>query len=244
MLARADLHIHSYVSDGEASPKDIVKYARKLKLNVISITDHNSFLGSVIASRYAEEHDIVVLLGNEVRTVWGDVLIFCEEPITVSENPYLLRDIAKENSCVIIPAHPFDLKRLGVGGKSRIYDLWDGFEVFNARSDPITNLLSYLMLRNKSKTLLSNSDAHTLSEIGCSYNLIYVNDLKKEEVLDALKKGRTLMRPAYKFNALHKMFSWSFKARLYGISEKQLAFKTNLLPVLRGGDSSSGSSSA
>ncbi len=221
MIVQADLHIHSYVSDGEASPKDIVKYARKLKLNIISITDHNSFVGSIIASKYAKEHNIIVLLGNEVRTSWGDILVFCEKPITISSNPYLLYDRVKENSCVIIPAHPFDLKRLGIGSKSKAYDLWDGFEVFNARSDPITNLLNYLVLRNTSKTLLSNSDAHTLPEIGCSYNLIHVNDLKIEDVLEALRKGQVLMKPAYRLNALYRMFSWSLRVRLHSISKKQ-----------------------
>lgn len=44
-LKRADLHIHTYYSDGQASPSDIVKAASNLGYEVISITDHDGVDG-------------------------------------------------------------------------------------------------------------------------------------------------------------------------------------------------------
>jgi len=47
----SDFHIHTVVSDGEPYPQEVVKYAKNIGLGAISITDHDSFLGSIIAVR-------------------------------------------------------------------------------------------------------------------------------------------------------------------------------------------------
>ena len=40
-----DLHIHTTYSDGTCSVKEILKQAESLKLDYISITDHDKCLG-------------------------------------------------------------------------------------------------------------------------------------------------------------------------------------------------------
>lgn len=42
---RADLHIHSYFSDGKYSPSEIIRYAAQNKLDIISLTDHDTIAG-------------------------------------------------------------------------------------------------------------------------------------------------------------------------------------------------------
>ena len=37
----ADLHMHSYYSDGTMSPREIVEDAKKRNVQLIAITDHN-----------------------------------------------------------------------------------------------------------------------------------------------------------------------------------------------------------
>ncbi|MEM4664172.1 MAG: PHP domain-containing protein, partial [Sulfolobales archaeon] len=71
------MHIHSYVSDGELSPEEIIRYAEFKGLNAISITDHNTFLGSYIALR--RKRKIVIVPGAEFRTELGDMLVLCEQ---------------------------------------------------------------------------------------------------------------------------------------------------------------------
>lgn len=81
---RADIHIHSYglengsydVTDESMTPKAIVDLAIEENLEVISITDHNEISNSIEAFKYAEDENLLVLLGIEVSTVNGHLLVY------------------------------------------------------------------------------------------------------------------------------------------------------------------------
>ncbi len=60
-----DLHIHSYYSDGELSPLDIVNIARDRNIGTISITDHDTLLGNLELFKY-EINDIKIIPGIEL----------------------------------------------------------------------------------------------------------------------------------------------------------------------------------
>lgn len=53
----SDFHIHSHYSDGVLSPIEIVDRYEKNGYKIISITDHDSILGSQIAYEYASDRD-------------------------------------------------------------------------------------------------------------------------------------------------------------------------------------------
>lgn len=70
-MLRADLHIHTVLSpcgDLEMSPLSILEAARKQKLDIIGITDHNSTRQSKIIRDAAKAFGIFVLTGAEVTT--------------------------------------------------------------------------------------------------------------------------------------------------------------------------------
>ena len=210
----SDFHIHTVVSDGEPYPQEVVKYAKHIGLGAISITDHDSFLGSIIAVRERKEK-IVVIPGAEVRTDWGDILTLCPSPIKISKNVYELVDIGRENGCLLIPAHPFDVLRLGIGSRSKCVKFWDGIEVFNGGSDPVSNILSILMLMNIPLPKISNSDAHVLSMVGSARTLILEECEDVECVLNALRKG--LVRPVFNYGirGLKNRVVWGIKRRMH-----------------------------
>jgi predicted metal-dependent phosphoesterase TrpH len=206
-----DFHIHSIASDGEAHPKDIVKYARKIGLSVVAITDHNTFTGSVIAEK-ASVRGITIVFGAEVRSVWGDILLLCPQPTKIEVDPYTLRERANRNNCLLIPAHPFDVLRLGIGGRVWL-PLWDGVEVFNGNSDPVTNTLTSFLLHGYNMPKLSNSDAHVLSMVGSTRNIIFAENPARDEVLEAIRKGRLKPLPSYSVRGLKDRFSWAIKRK-------------------------------
>ena len=214
MRARGDFHIHTLASDGKPHPVDVVKYAIHVGLNTIAITDHDTFSGSVIAVK-ARLPFVTVIYGAEVRSFWGDILVLCPQPIKISKDPYILRDISKDNNCLLIPPHPFDIVRLGVGKKAFLKNFWDGIECFNGSSDPITNLYTCLAFRNSSLPKLSNSDAHVLKMIGSSFNILYnLKDLSRDELLEVISKGYVRPKPAYSITGLKEKLVWSVKKRL------------------------------
>lgn len=64
---RADLHLHSYYSDGALSPRALVERAREAGLQIISITDHDNLAGIPEAMEAAEELGIEFIPGVEVN---------------------------------------------------------------------------------------------------------------------------------------------------------------------------------
>ncbi len=205
--------MHSYASDGEASPQEIVKLAKRKGILTISVTDHDTFVGSVLASEVASG-GIVVILGAEVRSSWGDILLLCDEPVGIRKDPEELREIANENNCLLIPAHPFDILRLGIGKKVYQHRMWDLVECFNAGSDPVMNAYTCIALRNYPLPKLANSDAHVLEMIGSAFNYLDVDSLSKESILEALRKGAIIPVPLYSVRGIKDRFVWTIKRKL------------------------------
>ena len=64
----ADLHTHSYYSDGYLSPKDLIQAASKSDCTHLALTDHDSVLGLKEANEFAELSGIKFINGVEVST--------------------------------------------------------------------------------------------------------------------------------------------------------------------------------
>ncbi len=88
----ADLHIHSTHSDGSMSIEDIVFYAKRIGLNTISITDHDTMAGISTAVSLGTDLGLRVIPGVEITT--RDIVrnrpvhILCYLP----KNPEILQD--------------------------------------------------------------------------------------------------------------------------------------------------------
>ena len=67
-MAKIDLHTHTNYSDGAYSPIELVKRAKQVGLNVISITDHDSINGLPEAMEYGREIGVEVIPGVELST--------------------------------------------------------------------------------------------------------------------------------------------------------------------------------
>ena len=68
---RADLHIHTVLSpcgDLYMSPSAIIEQAKKLHLDVIAITDHNSTRQVKVTQQIGKENGILVIGGVEITT--------------------------------------------------------------------------------------------------------------------------------------------------------------------------------
>lgn len=67
---RVDLHMHSWVSDGDVAPAEVVRLARAARLDVIAMTDHDTAAGVEEAVREAEGLPIAVVPGIEISSRW------------------------------------------------------------------------------------------------------------------------------------------------------------------------------
>ena len=66
---KADLHNHSFLSDGVLSIKDIIYYSKKIGLDCISIADHDTLAGIMQAYTLGEKIDISVIPGVEISSI-------------------------------------------------------------------------------------------------------------------------------------------------------------------------------
>lgn len=65
----ADLHLHTYYSDGSWSPADLIERAVELKIRCIAITDHDTMAG-VREAQHAAAGRLDIIPGVEINTVW------------------------------------------------------------------------------------------------------------------------------------------------------------------------------
>jgi predicted metal-dependent phosphoesterase TrpH len=68
MSMKIDLHMHTTYSDGAFSPTELVLKAKKVGLDVISITDHDSVNGLKEAMAVGKEIGVEVIPGLEIST--------------------------------------------------------------------------------------------------------------------------------------------------------------------------------
>ena len=73
-MKNTDLHTHSYYSDGEYSPKELVRLAKKRKIKNLALTDHNSIKGVREAIKEGKKINVNVIPAVEIRCDKGEIL--------------------------------------------------------------------------------------------------------------------------------------------------------------------------
>ncbi len=109
-MPRADLHIHTRVSDGLATVEQTIDHiAASGALDVVAITDHEDARGGHLAREYAASRSLPleVIVGAEVTTMQGHLLaLFIEEaPKSFRGIEATLYDIHRQGGIAIVP-HP------------------------------------------------------------------------------------------------------------------------------------------
>lgn len=67
---RVDLHCHSYYSDGDCSPQEILAMALLHRLDLLALTDHDTLLGYHELKKLAEHEAIHIVPGLECSVTW------------------------------------------------------------------------------------------------------------------------------------------------------------------------------
>ena len=73
-MTRADMHIHTYYSDGTQSPEDVIAAAEAAGLGLIAVTDHDTMGASGQVKELAAEAGIRAVDGIEI-SAYGEVKV-------------------------------------------------------------------------------------------------------------------------------------------------------------------------
>jgi glycosyltransferase involved in cell wall biosynthesis len=195
-----DLHLHTEWShDCSITTEDLLDHAEAIGLGGIAVTDHNVFGGALEAVEIARTRDLVVILGEEIKTDdQGEVIgLFLEEEITrgmtFADTIAAIRD---QGGIVYLP-HPFD-RLHAIPDPATIHRHLaeiDVLEVYNARllrdsfnDEALRFARKYGLLQG------AGSDAHVLQGLGTGAVRMRRFD-GPEEFLLSLRTAEILRRP-------------------------------------------------
>jgi predicted metal-dependent phosphoesterase TrpH len=165
---RVDLHNHTHFSpDSILSPKQFVREARRRRLDVAAVTDHNTIRGGLAVRELA---DFPVIIGEEVRSDDGELLgLFLTEevPRSLSGAETIVR--IKDQGGVVGVPHPFDSLRSALREEAMLalieqIDFIEGLNarmVFSAHNDKAREFA-----QKHGLPVSAGSDAHSRLEVG------------------------------------------------------------------------------
>lgn len=213
-MLKYDLHTHTnYSRCSNLKPEVLLKTAKKRGLNGIAITDHFRIKGALKVKKLNKDKNFEVIIGEEIKTQYGDVLAYyIKNHIKSTDFFEMVDEVKKQNGLIIIP-HPFRTS-LTPGHKfklplNKIKNKIDAVECFNARvvfqgdnkkADNIANKLKI------AKT--GGSDSHFKFEIATGYTLFNGN-LRK-----ALKNKETKANGSILYGSLGGLLSF-LRQRFY-----------------------------
>ncbi|RJP54158.1 MAG: PHP domain-containing protein [Anaerolineaceae bacterium] len=215
-MGTADLHIHSiYSHDATATVHAILKQAMDVGLDVIAITDHDEFRGSLEAQQIAPAYGVEVVPGAEVSTEDGHLValyIKTLPPAGMSIVDTLLH-IGRQGGIAIAP-HPFNNLPNSLSMKAvlralahpRAKDVLKGIETHNMGTqafDKVARKISaYLPLAR-----IASSDAHIYWAVGAGR--IEFAGKTARELRAALETNATLPIPYDGEESARAIFSWA-----------------------------------
>ena len=180
---KADLHIHTAVGDGMASPREILDYVEaETDLDVIAITDHDDLRGAVqTREAWAQgNYRFQVVPGMEVTAIEGHVIaLFVEEPLPSLRPVEEVLEAVHRQGGLAIAAHPLNwltrslnekaLERIAGSNQEGVY--LDGLETANQGPGARRRLERVVTLNRERYHLaeMGGSDAHFLKVIGSAY---------------------------------------------------------------------------
>jgi predicted metal-dependent phosphoesterase TrpH len=187
MLLKLDLHVHTtYSSDGHTTPQDLSRIVLKRGLDGVAVTDHN-----VLSRIHADE--IIVIPGIEISTKHGHILALnVHEPVKREMSADETVEMIHSQGGLAILPHPYDFFRSSLRPR-RLLARADAVETVNA-SSPFFALSKWFAARFASSANLpvtGGSDSHLPQTIGDGYTVIDTASRSIDEVVEAIRKGRT-----------------------------------------------------
>ena len=196
---RADLHMHTTVSDGRSTPEFMLEYAARWRqLDVLAITDHDRLDGSLWAFDQNGRYPFEIVPGVEVTSRDGHVLaLWVTRPIPMGLSLAETVAAIHEQGGVAVLAHPFELFispravwRTLHQPQYLLDSGIDAIEAFNAGAlTPGGNLATQLRLGHLPLPVLGNSDAHMAASIASGQTCFHGRSA--QDLRDAIRSGWT-----------------------------------------------------
>ena len=193
-IKRYDLHVHScYSPCSNLKPKTILKIVRRLELDGIAITDHNTIKGGMAVKKENKEKGFEVIVGEEISTNRGEVIgLYLNEEIEKGIDFFEAIDLIKRQGGLVVIPHPFSFGviRKSVSSLNEAKDKIDAIECFNGRCFfPWENSKAKKLAKKFDIACTAGSDAHFWFELGNGITMFE----KKFSLIEAIRKKKTFV---------------------------------------------------
>lgn len=192
-----DLHIHEtkHSSDSILDLEQIVLEAKAQGLDGVAITDHD-VLGLRTQARFlSARHELMIMVGVEVSTTQGDILVFGVDELPGTNGDHLLEpqflvDYVNEHGGATIAAHPFRDNGRGLGESLFKISGLTAIEGYNGRTASHHNARAVEAALELGMPITGGSDAHTPGEVGGYATQVNAVVHTEKDLIRALKLGQ------------------------------------------------------
>jgi predicted metal-dependent phosphoesterase TrpH len=188
---KIDLHVHTRFSrDAINNFPDINSACNRLALDGYAVCDHDTIEGLKVS----EPDGLVVIPGLEVSARGAHIL--CLDPVEVVPSglsiPETVERIHAQGATAVL-AHPRALPRSFVSLRGAGEAGFDAVEVANTAQIPFGLVMSWNrdLARKLGLPETGGSDAHFPETIGRSYTIVESDSRDPEDVIRAIREGRT-----------------------------------------------------
>ena len=221
---KGDFHVHSIQSgDASATFDEIATLAKSRGLDFVNLSDHNTYAQHALLAAYqASEPDLLFLRGSEITTYSGHANSVGTSGYIDHRLGYdgrtvagIAADVAAQDAVLIVNHPVLDLGAECIGCQwGHVEDTpWDqvtamelitgnfdiGVQAFVPRA---VTLWDSLLAQGNRIAAVGGSDDHragtdtgpTASPIGSPTTLVLADNLSEAAILDALRRGRTVLQ--------------------------------------------------
>jgi hypothetical protein len=196
-----DFHVHAFPGDGGLAPWEFSNEMRRRGLDVIAITNHNQLMAGRIAAAAAvaeTPHAPMVIPGQEITTSrFHMIAVGITRRVDWRLSAGDAIRAVQEQGGVAIAAHP-----VSSSWRPREPDavrLLDGAEAAHSMARTSRSLGESLVefyraaaKQNPGIAAIGSSDFHFGATLGQSRTFLFVRDVSRDGVLDAIREGRTV----------------------------------------------------
>jgi hypothetical protein len=201
LVLAGDFHVHSFPGDGALAPWAIAREARRRRLDVFALTNHNANWSWRLAralDRTDRTAGVLMLPGDEVTGVGFHVAaVGIDRPVDWRGS---IEDVAAAihaQGGVAIGAHPVGVFRKTFDAKA--YRALDGIEAAHPEmfgserlGRDFAEVYRDAVAAHPSIAAIGSSDFHTWAPVGLCRTYLFVRAATREGVLEAIRAGRTV----------------------------------------------------
>jgi predicted metal-dependent phosphoesterase TrpH len=229
-VAKADLHIHTRVSDGLASVESTIDHVEHATdLSVVAITDHEDVAGGLRGREYAARmgYTIEVVPGAEITTLHGHLLaLFIERaPPSFRSVEATIEAIHAAGGLAVVP-HPLSWLTRSLSGRTLLrlgtsLDpglRLDAIELANPSPAGLRTRNRAIALNRELRLVaVGGSDAHHLAHVGRGWTRFEgrtSDDLRRALLDGAVEPGMTAYPPLRELGAANIALglAWGYAA--------------------------------